>query len=101
MQAIGRDLPSVCVEELGATLSRREIFQILVLDMMQGAIEVDWRDFFPYLRWVPGKQVEAKMRKVDFRRKAVMKSLIREHKKRVKEGEVFFFILFFPESYIP
>ncbi|KAJ8450759.1 hypothetical protein Cgig2_021231 [Carnegiea gigantea] len=86
-QAIGPDLQSLYVEELGATLSRREIFQILVSDMMQGAIEVDWRDFFPYLRWIPCKQVEAKIRKLDVRRKAVMKSLIREHKKRAPEGE--------------
>lgn len=86
-QAIGQDLQSLYVEELGTTLSRKEIFQILVLDMMQGAIEVDWRDFFPYLKWVPGNQVEANMKKLDFRRKAVMKSLIREHKKRIEDGE--------------
>ncbi|KAL2923120.1 Ent-kaurene oxidase chloroplastic [Bienertia sinuspersici] len=78
-QAIGRDIQSLYVEELGTTLSRKEIFHILVLDMMEGAIEVDWRDFFPYLKWVPNNKVEANIRKLDFRRNSVMKALIKEH----------------------
>lgn len=85
-QAIGRDVQSLYVEELGTTLTRNEIFHILVLDMMEGAIEVDWRDFFPYLKWVPNNKVEANIRKLDFRRFAVMKTLIKEHKKQ-NEGK--------------
>ncbi|CAO2822036.1 unnamed protein product [Amaranthus hypochondriacus] len=85
-QAIGRDVQSLYVEELGTTLTRNEIFHILVLDMMEGAIEVDWRDFFPYLKWVPNNKVEANIRKLDFRRLAVMKTLIKEHKEQ-NEGK--------------
>lgn len=81
-QAIGQDVQSLYVEELGTTLTRKDIFHILVLDMMEGAIEVDWRDFFPYLKWVPNNKVEANIRKLDFRRLAVMKALIKEHDKQ-------------------
>ncbi|XP_021725180.1 ent-kaurene oxidase, chloroplastic-like isoform X1 [Chenopodium quinoa] len=83
-QALGRDVQSLFVEELGTTLTRNEIFHILVLDMMKGAIEVDWRDFFPYLKWVPNNTVEENIKKLDFRRLAVMKALIKEHKEQNK-----------------
>lgn len=86
-QAVGRDVQYLYVEELGKTLSRMEIYHTLVLDMMEGAIEVDWRDFFPYLKWIPNSMVEKKIRNLDFRRQAVMKALIREHKRRVEAGE--------------
>lgn len=55
---------------------------------MEGAIEVDWRDFFPYLRWIPNKSVENKIRNMDFRRRMTMKSLIQEPKRRIAAGEV-------------
>ncbi|KNA19705.1 hypothetical protein SOVF_058900 [Spinacia oleracea] len=84
-QALGRDVQSIFVEELGSTMTRKEIFHTLVLDMMEGAIEVDWRDFFPYLKWVPNNKVEANIKKLDFRRMAVMKALIKEHKE-LNEG---------------
>ncbi|XP_021911785.1 ent-kaurene oxidase, chloroplastic-like [Carica papaya] len=86
-QALGRDVESVYVDELGKTLSRQEIFKVLVLDMMEGAIEVDWRDFFPYLKWVPNKSFEVKIREKHFRRLAVMNALIKEHKKWLDSGE--------------
>ncbi|XP_016666646.1 ent-kaurene oxidase, chloroplastic-like [Gossypium hirsutum] len=54
-QALGEDVQSIYVEELGTTLSRKEMYKILVIDMMAGIIEVDWRDFFPYLKWIPNK----------------------------------------------
>lgn len=96
MQAFGKDIEKpIYVEELGTTLSRDEIFKVLVLDIMEGAIEVDWRDFFPYLRWIPNKRMETKIQQLYFRRKAVMTALINEQKKRIASGEVliFFFIL--------
>ncbi|KAH9617472.1 hypothetical protein KSS87_019512 [Heliosperma pusillum] len=86
-QAIGRDIQSLYVEKLGTTLSRKEIFHILVLDMMEGAIEVDWRDFFPYLKWVPNSKVEANIKKLDLRRQAVMKAMIDEHKRLKAAGQ--------------
>ncbi|KAK6160771.1 hypothetical protein DH2020_004152 [Rehmannia glutinosa] len=70
------------VEELGTTLSRQEIFKILVIDPMEGAIEVDWRDFFPYLKWVPNKSFEKRIQQMYFRRQAVMKALIEQQKQR-------------------
>ncbi|KAM0972992.1 hypothetical protein ACFX13_016641 [Malus domestica] len=87
-QAIGKNIEDgIYVEELGTTLSRDEIFKVLVLDIMEGAIEVDWRDFFPYLRWVPNKTIENKIQRLYHRRKAVMNALIKEQKKRIASGE--------------
>lgn len=76
------------MKELGTTLSKNEVLQILVLDMLGGAIEVDWRDFFPYLKWVPNKSLEMKIQRLYSRRQAVMNALIREEKERIASGEV-------------
>ena len=81
-------MQSIHVEELGTTLSRDEIFKILVLDPMEGAIDVDWRDFFPYMKWFPNKSFENKIEQMHIRRLAVMKALIKEQKKRIDSGEV-------------
>lgn len=81
-------MESIYVKGLGATLSRDEIFKILVLDPMEGAIEVDWRDFFPYLKWLPNKSFENKIQKMHFQRKAVMIALIEQQKKRIASGKV-------------
>ncbi|KAE9458540.1 hypothetical protein C3L33_09558, partial [Rhododendron williamsianum] len=62
-------------------------FTVLVKDPMEGAIDVDWRDFFPYLKWIPNRTFEMKIKKMDFRRQAVMKALIMEQRKRVASGE--------------
>ncbi|CAK9178595.1 unnamed protein product [Ilex paraguariensis] len=86
-QALGKDVQSIHVEELGTTLSRDEIFKILVLDPMEGAIDVDWRDFFPYMKWFPNKSFENKIEQMHIRRLAVMKALIKEQKKRIASGE--------------
>ncbi|TQE05165.1 hypothetical protein C1H46_009144 [Malus baccata] len=87
-QAIGKDIEdSINVEELGTTLSKDDIFKVLVNDMMEGAIEVDWRDFFPYLRWVPNKTIENNMKRLSRRRIAVTNVLIEEQKKRLASGE--------------
>ncbi|KAH9301330.1 hypothetical protein KI387_012913, partial [Taxus chinensis] len=80
-QIFGRDVDSVYVEELGTKLSKWEMYEILVIDPMKGAIEVDWRDFFPYLSWVPHKTVEENMKRLDRRRNAVLRALIEDHKK--------------------
>lgn len=98
-QALGKDIESIYVEELGTTLSREEIFAVLVVDPMAGAIEVDWRDFFPYLSWIPNKSMEMKIQRMDFRRGALMKALIGEQKKRIGSGEVIFLAKSFYGSY--
>ncbi|XP_042498625.1 ent-kaurene oxidase-like isoform X1 [Macadamia integrifolia] len=87
-EALGTDVESsIYVEDLGTKLSRDEIFEVLVHDPMMGAIEVDWRDFFPYLRWIPNKSVETKIKRMDARRAAVLKTLIEEQKKRIALGQ--------------
>lgn len=87
-EALGNDLEHIYVEELGTTLSREDMLNVLVHDPMAGAIDVDWRDFFPYLKWVPNKTFEKKIKQMDFRREALMKSLIRrEQSRRDMSGE--------------
>ena len=81
-------MESVYTEELGTSLSRHEIFKVLVKDPMEGAIDVDWRDFFPFLKWIPNKTFEMKIERMDMRRQAVMKALIKEQSKRLASGEV-------------
>ncbi|XP_022139822.1 ent-kaurene oxidase, chloroplastic [Momordica charantia] len=86
-ETLGSDIESIYVSELGTTALREDLFRILVIDPMEGAIEVDWRDFFPYLRWIPNKGVEDKIRSMEYRRRVTMKSLIEESKKRIAAGE--------------
>ncbi|RDX67266.1 Ent-kaurene oxidase, chloroplastic, partial [Mucuna pruriens] len=86
-QALGSNVESIYVEELGNTLSREDIYKILVVDLMEGAIEVDWRDFFPYLKWIPNRSIEMKIQNLHVRRKAVMKALMNEQKKRMASGK--------------
>lgn len=84
---IGRDIESIYVEEIGSNLSKWEVYEILVADPMKGAIEVDWRDFFPYLRWVPYQHVEENMKRMDRRRNAVLRALIEDQKKLLAFGK--------------
>ncbi|CAI9281803.1 unnamed protein product [Lactuca saligna] len=86
-QTFGRDIESIYVGDLGTTMTREEMFQILVVDPMMGAIEVDWRDFFPYLNWIPNTKLEEKIEQMYIRRKAVMKAVIQEHRNRIQSGE--------------
>lgn len=76
------------MEELGKEFSKKEMFEVLVVDPMMGAIDVDWRDFFPYLRWIPNQSLEMKIRRIVTRRMAVTRALIMEQKKRIAHGEV-------------
>ena len=85
---MGKDVESIYVEDLGTTMNRDEIFQVLVVDPLMGAIDVDWRDFFPYLKWVPNRKFENTIQQMYNRREAVMKTLIQEHRKRIASGEV-------------
>nr|KJB63786.1 hypothetical protein B456_010G015900 [Gossypium raimondii] len=85
-QALGKDVESIYVEEIG-TLSRKEMHKVLVMDMMEGAIDVDWRDFFPYLRWIPNKSFELNIQRKHLRRMALMNALIKDQMKRIDAGE--------------
>ncbi|KAH1144781.1 hypothetical protein GYH30_040893 [Glycine max] len=86
-QALGSNVETIYVEELGSTLSKEDIYKILVVDISEGAIEVDWRDFFPYLKWIPNRRMEMKIQNLHVRRKAVMKALMNEQKNRMASGK--------------
>ncbi|XP_028553069.1 ent-kaurene oxidase 2-like [Dendrobium catenatum] len=87
LQSLGKDVESIYVEEHGMTMTKKEMLQILVIDPMMGAIEVDWRDFFPYLRWVPNNSMETKIRQMATRKRAVTKALINEQRQRIARRE--------------
>ncbi|XP_062178893.1 ent-kaurene oxidase 2 isoform X2 [Phragmites australis] len=87
IQGLGEDVSSVYVEEFGKVISKEEIYQATVVDMMMCAIEVDWRDFFPYLRWIPNRSFETRLLTTEARRTAVTRALINEQKKRIARGE--------------
>uniref|UniRef100_A0A0D9WRD2 Ent-kaurene oxidase n=1 Tax=Leersia perrieri TaxID=77586 RepID=A0A0D9WRD2_9ORYZ len=87
MQSFGEDVCSVYVDEFGREISKKEIFNITIDDMMMCAIEVDWRDFFPYLGWVPNKSFETKVLTTETRRTAVMRALVKRQKERIARGE--------------
>ncbi|KAM0931665.1 hypothetical protein ACQ4PT_000172 [Festuca glaucescens] len=87
IQSLGEDVSSVYVEELGREISKDEIYQIIVVDMMKCVTEVDWRDFFPYLSWVPNKKFDARVATTEYRRTAVIRALINQRKERIACGE--------------
>ncbi|XP_047083285.1 ent-kaurene oxidase 2-like [Lolium rigidum] len=87
IQSLGEDVNSVYVEEFGREISKEEIYQITVVDMMMCAIEVDWRDFFPYLSWVPNKSFETTVVTTESRRTTVVRALVNQQKKRIERGE--------------
>ncbi|KAK1610887.1 hypothetical protein QYE76_034560 [Lolium multiflorum] len=66
----GEDVSSVYVKEFGREVSKEEIYQTIVVDMMMCAIDVDWRDFFPYLRWIPNTSFETRVLRTESRRTA-------------------------------
>jgi len=86
-QALGEDVSSIYVEEFGRVLSRDEIYEAVVHDFMWCVLEVDWRDFFPYLSWVPNESFETKVLTTEARRTAVMRALINRQKERIACGE--------------
>ena len=81
-------MSSIYVEEFGRVLSRDEIYEAVVHDFMWCVLEVDWRDFFPYLSWVPNESFETKVLTTEARRTAVMRALINRQKERIARGEV-------------
>ncbi|XP_024527089.1 ent-kaurene oxidase 2 [Selaginella moellendorffii] len=79
-QVFGRDIESVRVPELGAEVTRWEIYRILVQDVMKAAVQIDWRDFFPTLKWIPNWKFEDGIYKVERKRSAVTKALMEQHR---------------------
>ena len=93
LQVLGEDVESIYVEEFGTTFSKEELLKVLVHDLMVGAIEVDWRDFFPFLSWIPNKSFEDKIHQMDLRRGAATKALIKQQRKHFKPGQVILLFL--------
>ncbi|XP_057830360.2 ent-kaurene oxidase 2 isoform X2 [Cryptomeria japonica] len=79
-EVFGREVESIYVEELGISLSQCELFDIFVRDFIMGAVEVDWRDLFPYLKWMPNNKFERRLMEIEATRTAVIKAMIREQK---------------------
>jgi ent-kaurene oxidase len=69
--------------ELGV-VTKWEIFEALVISPMKTVIEVDWRDFFPACKWLPNKSVEENIKAVERRRTLIIKGLIKEQRRRLK-----------------
>nr|BAQ20601.1 ent-kaurene oxidase 1 [Lygodium japonicum] len=86
-QVLGRDPEYVYVKEFGRNVGRWEMFEIFVGDPLKAVIEVDWRDFFPALQWIPNKAVEDKITSVAVRRKAVIRALIEEQRQMLAKGK--------------
>uniref|UniRef100_A0ACD5UDZ4 Uncharacterized protein n=1 Tax=Avena sativa TaxID=4498 RepID=A0ACD5UDZ4_AVESA len=87
IQSLGEDVSSIYVEEFQREISKDEIYQIIVADMTMCVIEVDWRDFFPYLGWVPNKSFDARVATTESRRTAVARALVNQRKERIACGE--------------
>ncbi|XP_051199754.1 ent-kaurene oxidase 2-like [Lolium perenne] len=87
IQSLGEDVSSVYVEEFGREISKDEIYQITVVDIMMCSIDVDWRDFFPYLGWIPNRSFETRVHTTEYRRTAVMRALVHQQKIRIARGE--------------
>jgi ent-kaurene oxidase len=69
--------------ELGV-VTKWEIFEALVSALLKTATEVDWRDFFPTCKWVPNKSLEDNIKAVERRRTLIIKGLIKEQRRRLK-----------------
>eukprot|EP01018_Ginkgo_biloba_P036865 Gb_09826 [translate_table: standard] len=82
-----QDVESIYVEEMGRKLSKWEVYDIFMFDFLKWGIEVDWRDFFPYLKWVPFKRFEDNLSHVDRRRDAAVKALVQEQKQLLASGK--------------
>ncbi|KAF2927259.1 hypothetical protein DAI22_06g191000 [Oryza sativa Japonica Group] len=87
IQNLGEDVCSVYVEEFGREISKEEIFHVLVHEILSCVVEPDWRDYFPYLSWLPNKSFETIVSSTEFRRDAVMNALIKRQKERIARGE--------------
>ena len=92
-QVIGRDPDFVYVDEFGRNVSRLEMYKALVWDPLETVINVDWRDFFPYLKWVPNKSLEDNIRSVCRKRDAIVDALINEERQLLANGKVHCYIL--------
>ncbi|EFJ12811.1 hypothetical protein SELMODRAFT_424982 [Selaginella moellendorffii] len=79
-QVFGRDIERVSVPKLGMEVTRWEIYRTLVQDLMKASVQIDWRDFFPSLKWIPNRKFEDGIYRVERKRSAVTKALMEQHR---------------------
>jgi len=87
IQTFGEEVNSIYVPELGQEVSREELCEIMVVDTLITLAEVDWRDFFPYLSWLPNESFDTKVMTAEHRRTAVTRAIINQRKERIANGE--------------
>eukprot|EP01018_Ginkgo_biloba_P001495 Gb_10061 [translate_table: standard] len=67
----------------------QQIYDIVVGDPAKGALEINWRDFVPYIGpWLPNRPLHNKLRQLTKRRAAVVRALIEEERKLLSSGKV-------------
>ncbi|KAM0828592.1 hypothetical protein ACQ4PT_067443 [Festuca glaucescens] len=70
IESLGEDVSSVYVKEFGREISKEEMHRTMVVDMMTCVIVADWRDYFPYLSWIPNKSFDTRLVTAESRRTA-------------------------------
>ncbi|BBN06093.1 protein MpKOL1 [Marchantia polymorpha subsp. ruderalis] len=85
-QVFGYAPEKLFVEGIGE-LGKWDIFNILVIDPLKHVIEVDWRNFFPALSWVPNSALETRVKNTHDRKLKVVGALIEEQRKQLQTRE--------------
>ncbi|KAH9300332.1 hypothetical protein KI387_011915 [Taxus chinensis] len=88
-QVIGRTVEPLYIEELGAKIvSVRDMYDLIIRDPATAALEINWRDFVPFInRWLPNKKLHAMLNRVTRRRSAVVRALIRQERELLSSGK--------------
>eukprot|EP01018_Ginkgo_biloba_P041055 Gb_36654 [translate_table: standard] len=73
---------------MGSWVCLQQIYDIVVGDPAKGALEINWRDFVPYIGpWLPNRPLHNKLRQLTKRRAAVVRALIEEERKLLSSGK--------------
>ncbi|KAH9300019.1 hypothetical protein KI387_011602 [Taxus chinensis] len=88
-QVIGRTVEPLFVEELGSEIvSVQRMYDLIVGDHATAALEINWRDFVPFInRWIPNKKLREMLNTVTKRRAAVVRALIRQQMELLSSGK--------------
>ncbi|GLJ29695.1 hypothetical protein SUGI_0585580 [Cryptomeria japonica] len=88
-QVIGRTVEPLYVEELGSEIvSVQDMYDIIVGEPGTAALEINWRDFIPYVnRWFPNKKLLRMLDNVTRRRTALVRALIRQEEDLLSSGK--------------
>ncbi|XP_057873300.2 ent-kaurene oxidase, chloroplastic [Cryptomeria japonica] len=88
-QVIGKTVEPLYVEELGSEIvSVQDMYNLIVGDPGNAALEINWRDFLPFVnRWFPNKKLRKMLDDVTKRRSALVKALIRQERDLLASGK--------------